>query len=140
MKSKTKKGGKRSSRKKNRLSKLAIAMAALIIIEAAVIGFAPNPAEAMEVLNIADGTKVVMYDTYSVIEPMLVQFDNIRTFYEMAATEMIALLDASETDPLMFPRGVFEFYELASIEMEEMLDFSDELSYFPQVAGASISR
>lgn len=121
---------------------LAALLAGVLLLEGLLLGAATPQAwqNGLEVLDVSVGFNLVVSDTFTIVEPLLVQMDNVTTFYQMAATEMMVLLDVSEQDPLVFPKTVFRFYEVASIEMEKMLDFSNEFAYFPQVAGASISR
>lgn len=121
---------------------LAVLLAAVLLLEGFLIGAATPAAwqEGMQILDLSRDVNVVMSDTFSVIEPLLVQIQSVETFYQLAATEAIIIFDSSYVDPLALPKGVIGFYEAASVEMAKMLDFSTALSYFPQVAGASISR
>lgn len=144
MKAKTKSSKTKSSRKEKNYPAyyLAVVLAGVLILEGLLLGAATPTAwqDGLEVLDVSSAVDVVMSDSYTVVEPMLTQMDSINEFYQIAATEMISLLDASEYDAFAFPKAVNRFYELASIEMEKMLDLSDSLAYWPRVAGASISR
>lgn len=121
---------------------LAVILAGVLILEGLLLGAATPKAwqHGLEVLDVSSGIENVLNDSFSAVEPMLVQIDSINEFYQMAATEMMVLLDASDSDILAFPKAVNEFYTLASTEMEEVLDLSDSFAYWPRVAGASISR
>jgi hypothetical protein len=121
---------------------LAVVLAGVLILEGLLLGAATPSAwqHGLEILDVSSGMNLVLSDSYSVVEPLLVQMESINEFYQLAANEMMFLLDASHADVLAFPKAVNEFYELASIEMEEMLDLSDNIGYWPRVAGTSISR
>jgi hypothetical protein len=121
---------------------LALVLAGVLILEGLLLGAATPRAwqHGLEILDISQGVELVANDSYWAIEPMLVQMDSIQEFYDLAATEMMVLLDASESDVLSFPKAVNEFYRLASIEMEKVLDLSENISYWPRVAGTSISK
>jgi hypothetical protein len=144
MKSNTKTSKPRNSRKEKNYPAyyLAVVLAGVLILEGLLLGAATPKAwqEGLEILDVSSGVGLVMSDTYTVIEPMLIQMDSINEFYQLAATEMMGLLDSSDYDVLRFPKTVNRFYELASIEMEQMLDLSENLAYWPRIAGASISR
>lgn len=117
-------------------------LAAVLLLEGFLLGVATPSAwqSGLQVLDISDGFTMMVDDTMWAIEPLFVQAQNVEKFYQLAATELIAIMDLEERDPLIVAKSVYSFYELASMEMEKMLDFSNEFAYFPQVAGASISR
>jgi hypothetical protein len=121
---------------------LAAILAGVLILEGLLLGAATPQAwqHGLEVLDISSDVSLVMSDTFTAVEPMLVQMDHITEFYNIAESEMIVILDASDSDVLAFPKAVNEFYTLASVELEEMLDLSESFAYWPRVAGASISR
>jgi hypothetical protein len=121
---------------------LALVLAGVLILEGLLLGAATPKAwqHGLEILDVSQGVDLVMTDSYWAVEPMLTQIDSIHEFYELAATEMMVLLDASESDVLSFPKAVNEFYRLASVEMEKVLDLSENMSYWPRVAGTSISK
>jgi hypothetical protein len=121
---------------------LAVVLVAIIFMEAIIIGSTSPEAwkAGSQVLDLSSALNQVMNDTSVVVDPLMVQYQDIKKFYEIAAAEMIVLFDASDSDPLLFPRSVLRFYELASIEMERMLDFSEDVAYWPRVAGVSISK
>jgi hypothetical protein len=135
-------GGRSKKQKAYPAYYLAVILAGALLLEGLLLGAATPRSwqHGLEVLDVSSGVSLVLADTYEVIEPMLIQIDNVTKFYEMAATETMVLFDSSDNDVLAFPRGVNEFYRLASIEMEEILDISDQVTYWPQIAGASISR
>jgi hypothetical protein len=143
-KTKTKKASPSKSRKEKHYPAvmLALVLAGVLMLEGLLLGAATPSAwqESLQILDISQDISLVVSDTYEAVEPMLAQIDHVTEFYEMAATEMMVLLDASDSDPFVFVRGVSEFYQLASVEMEQILDFSDQVSVFPRVAGSSISR
>jgi hypothetical protein len=139
------KNKKRSKSKKDKsfpVYYLVIALSAIILLEGFLIGVA-SPVDwekSMHILDISQDVDVVMSDMYYTFEPMIEQIDNVTAFYHQSADATIALLDASEHDPMLVFDGVNEFYRLASLAMEDMLDLSDDLSYIPRVAGAAFSR
>jgi hypothetical protein len=141
MKSKTK-ATKRRGEQQYPAYLIAVILSAMLLLEGFLLGVATPGAweKGLEVLDISSAVQAVASDVAVVVEPLMEQYDNVNTFYQMAATEMMVMLDVSDTDPFAFFRGVNEFYRLASIEMAELLDFSDDLAALPQVAGASISR
>jgi hypothetical protein len=121
---------------------LAVALSAILLLEGFLLGAATPGAwqQGLQVLDISSHVDVAMSDMVVVVEPFFQMYSDVNTFYQMAATELIAMLDFGEQDYFAFFRGVGEFYELASIEMENMLDLSDQFVGMGQVAGASISR
>jgi hypothetical protein len=120
---------------------LAVILSVVLFFEGFLMGVSDKVwEESLQVLDISASVNQVVDDMTMVVEPLMDQISYVNNFYQIAATETIALLDFSEQDIMMFPRGVNEFYRLASIEMANMLDFSEQVAYWPQVAGASISR
>lgn len=144
MKAKTKSSKVSKTRKEKNYPAyyLAIVLAGVLILEGLLLGAATPKAwqQGLEILDVSSSMDLVLSDSYTLVEPLLVQMDSITKFYELAANEMMVLLDASDADVLAFPKAVNEFYELASIEMENMLDLSENIGYWPRVAGTSISR
>src|SRR5689334_8172467 len=128
---------KRKKSQKGEIQYMAVVLCAVLLLESVLLGASPSSAwgQSIEILDLSQATSVVVNDLMFVMEPMFEQYDNINTFYQLAADEMMVLLDISDSDPLAFFRGVGEFYQLASVEMEHMLDFSDNFAMVPQVAG-----
>lgn len=124
---------------------LAAVLAGILLLEGFLLGAATPQAwsEAMQVLDVSASVQVVTADLAYVFEPMLDQVGYVEEFYQLAATELMYLFDASDVDHTAFFRGVNQFYYLASVEMETLLDFSDSIALVknaPQVAGAAIFR
>jgi hypothetical protein len=139
---KTKTNKHKSEEKNYSAIYLAIILCLVLLIEGFLIGVASSNAwiQGFEVLDISGGVDMVFADMWDISKPFFQQYEDIKTFYQLAADEVILMFDLSDSDPLVFFKGVFEFYEVSSIEMEQMLDFSDTLVSFGNVASASISR
>ncbi|MBX4188330.1 MAG: hypothetical protein KW793_04330 [Candidatus Doudnabacteria bacterium] len=121
---------------------LAIALAVVLLLEGFLMGVSTtqNWKTGLEILDLSSSVDSVMSDVYFAIEPMVDQYVSVTQFYQMAADEMMVMLDVSDSDPLAFFKGVNEFYQLASIEMEQMLDLSGDFQNAGRVAGAFISQ
>lgn len=120
---------------------LAVILASVLLLEGILLGGATSSTwlKSLEVLDVTSGLEQMADSVAVVVEPMMEQYKSVETFYHLAAEEMIVLLE-NESDPLMLVHGINDFYTLATVEMEKLLDMSDSLAYWPQVAGASISR
>ncbi len=137
-------------RNKNKKSKpgnysaiyLGVILAFVLLLEGFLMGVATagDWQRGLEVLDVSHEVKVVAADVFALAEPFFMIYDDVNSFYQLAATETMALFDVSEQDPFAFFRGVNNFYKLASAEMEQVLDFSNQFGSLGEVAGAYISR
>lgn len=121
---------------------LALALGLVILLEGFMMGVATpkSVSEGLSVLDMSGSVHQVVSDFSAVIAPMMDQVASITKFYQLAAAELTTMLDMSNSNLLMFPKGVIEFYNLASVQMAELLDFSGQYTNMPQVAGISIFR
>lgn len=121
---------------------LALVLGLMILLEGFMVGVATpkSVSDGLAVLDMSGSVTQVVSDFSAAIAPMMDQVSSITKFYQLAATELASMLDMSNSDILMFPKGVLEFYDLASVQMAQLLDFSDQYTNMPKVAGMSIFR
>jgi hypothetical protein len=142
---KTKTNIKKAKVKKYKVHHLGIILAAVLLLEGILIGATTKAdwQKGSEILDISTAVVETMQDTAVTFQPMLDVALGINEFYQQSATEMAELLDLSDADMtneiIIVYSGVDNFYAQASHEMEKLLDLSDSISYFPSVAGASIT-
>lgn len=137
------KNKKRSSRKKYRnIDFLDVSFVVLVLVSAFAMGSAPEDWKiaTYETLNLSDSMSATAEGLVTMSSPLIQVVEDVNTFYQMAATEMMTLLDMSDTqgEIQFFMSGVNEFYRLASLEMEELLDFSDTQAWPGKVAGMRV--
>lgn len=133
------------SKRKKDSNYMAIILASVILVEGLLLGASASASSesAVKVLDLSSAYHATAGDLETVFMPFMDQFKNVEAFYNLAATEMINLLDTNESDIFLFPKGVFEFYRLASLEMEEMLDVTRTALWANgsgEVAGASVFK
>ncbi|MBX4191842.1 MAG: hypothetical protein KW804_03520 [Candidatus Doudnabacteria bacterium] len=97
----------------------------------------------LEVLDMSSSVAQTTSDLEIVMQPIATAFEGVNEFYELAATEMIQILDMSGVNPMedvvFVTSGVTEFYQQASVELISFLDFSDSRSWPAKVAGVTVS-
>ncbi len=118
---------------------LAFVLGFVLLLEGFLMGVASTNAwqHGLNILDISQGVEELRADTFWAVEPMLDQVDAVTAFYHQSSTEMAVVLDTSESDPMMFIRGVNDFYHLAAVEMQELLDLSNDFLNLPQTASAA---
>ncbi len=96
-----------------------------------------------EVLDMSTSMTQTGSDFAAVVQPISDAISGVNEFYEVAANEMMVVLDISNTNPMeevnLITGGIYEFYQEASVQMASLLDVSDITAWPAQVAGVSIT-
>jgi hypothetical protein len=97
----------------------------------------------VSVLDMSTAVAQTSSDFMLVMQPVADAIAGVNQFYQIAATEMMYVLDLSEYDPLyelsLVIGGVNAFYQEATVQLTQLLDFSDTASWPAQIAGVSVS-
>jgi hypothetical protein len=149
-KSKTKKSVSKPATKVVRAKKyeshyLAIALIAFLLLEGIFITStqAVDWQKGVTVLDISSSVSQTMSDLEVTLQPVIETASNVNQFYQIAATQMMWLLDLSSNNPIdqvaQVTNGVTEFYNQATIELAYLFDMSSAGSWVGNVSGASVS-
>lgn len=118
---------------------LALALIAVLVVEGV----------AGTYISAADWKSGVAVLDFSSTMPQTLQqinyvFEGVNQFYQIAATEMIPVLDLSNNGPIdngaLVASSVYEFYQQSSNQMASLIDFSHTAAWHGSVAGISVSR
>lgn len=147
-KKKTKISHRRGQRRQAKKSNSYLATALMVLLLLVMIAFSLGPqaweTSAYETLNLHESISESFSILNAFLAPIGIAVSDVNQFYQSAATEVMYLLDLSETNTgeelTFFVRGTLEFYDSASIEMAALLDFSEISEWPSRVAGVSIER
>lgn len=152
MKQKTKISPKRGKNNRSRGQKkysphyLAIVLAVVLILEGALFNITSTAdwQKASTILDMSIAVAQTSQDLIATFEPMIEVAQGVNQFYQLAATQMMELLDLSDSrfgsEVTLVYMGVANFYWQAASQMEGLLDESSIASWPATVAGVSISR
>lgn len=127
---KTKKGKKAQAEKHYPVYLLAIALGAVMFVEGMVFGVASGAdvKDAMSILDMTGLVQEVSRDLSVIAEPMVMVVTGIYRFYQLAATELIALFTGTDLSTFTMPyTAVYQFYQASADEMYRVLDLSSVL-------------
>ncbi|MEJ0021973.1 MAG: hypothetical protein WDN47_05410 [Candidatus Doudnabacteria bacterium] len=99
---------------------------------------------AANILDVSGGVSETMQETIVTFQPMIDVVRGINQFYQLSATQMMRLLDLSDSGAGQeigyIYNGVADFYQQTSSQMAQLLDVSDNRLWTPKVSGISIQR
>ncbi|MGE5392614.1 MAG: hypothetical protein ACM3NH_02625 [Candidatus Saccharibacteria bacterium] len=127
---KTKKGSKKIRRKEYPVYLLAIVLGAVMFLEGIAIGVASGSdvRDALSILDMTGQVQEVAADLSIIAQPMVFVVQGIYSFYQLAATEMTALLSGMDLQTFVLPySAVVDFYQASATEMYHLLDLSSLL-------------
>ncbi len=116
---------------------LAVLLMLLIFVDGMIFGAisANDINKGLEILDISTAVNTTSSDLAMLAEPLIDQAFNVHTFYVMASTETMVLLDDNIVPNIgLFVEDIRTFYSVATREMSEALDLSYELSPSPVYA------
>lgn len=100
--------------------------------------------KGIQVLDMSSAVAQTTSDLRVVMQPIVDAVEGVNEFYQIAATEMMHVLDISGQNPLeevaLVTEGVYDFYQSASQELTYLLDVSERSSWPARVAGVSVSH
>jgi hypothetical protein len=126
---------------------LAIILTSVLVLEGILFSFSTQSdwQKATALLDVSAGVSETTGDVAATFQPVVDLVDSIDQFYQLSATEMMRLLDLSDSgvgsEAALVYNGVSDFYQQSSLQMAQLLEVSNYLQTFqPIVAGASIVR
>ena len=123
-------------------SYLAMAIAALLIVEGLLFSFSSQAAwaEGMDILDMGPAVTQVADALAYTLAPVAETVSLVNQFYSRATDAAIELLDlrGSAKELVFVISSVTDFYQQASVAMENLLGISAWTINQPQVAGASV--
>jgi hypothetical protein len=125
---------------------LAVILALALILEGVLFGITTGPdwREAVQLIDVSNGVTEVSHNLSVTLQPIADVFSDVNQFYQLAATEMIKILDLSDSSMGSELGAVYDgvetFYQQASVQMADVLDISSATPWSGQISGISIEK